>query len=350
MERTLPTFDTNSRILISSSPDPKSCERYLSNFQHTQPESYERLSATASGLQYLIAVFSYSRFLSEAVLQNPDWLESLVNSPELERVLSADDYKLRLESCLGQEDGIPPARLLAVFRRRQLLRILLRDVMGHATLPEIVEDISNLADAILDVAYRRIRANLEQRYGTPSCTDSQGGNHPCGMSVIALGKLGGRELNYSSDIDLMFVYSGNGATDGHESISNKEFFKKVSNLYTDLLSTYTSDGACYRVDLRLRPDGRLGEVCLSLDGARAYYETRGRDWELQMLIKARVAAGEISSGQRSAGCCRTANLSIYSEFLRRRSRFRHSRANSRKSESTIARYGPGHQARARGHP
>ena len=216
MERTLPTFDTHSRILISSSPDPKSSERYLSNFQHTQPESYERLSATASGLQYLIAVFSYSRFLSEAVLQNPDWLESLVNSPELERVLSADDYKLRLESCLGQEDGIPPARLFAVFRRRQLLRIFLRDVMGHASLPEIVEDVSNLADAILDVAYRRIRASLEQRYGTPSCTDSQGGNHPCGMSVIALGKLGGRELNYSSDIDLMFVYSGNGATDGHD--------------------------------------------------------------------------------------------------------------------------------------
>ncbi len=124
-----------------------------------------------------------------------------------------------------------------------------------------------------------------------------GGKHLCGMSVIALGKLGGRELNYSSDIDLMFVYSGNGTTDGQDSISNKEFFKKVANLYTDLLSTYTSDGACYRVDLRLRPDGRLGEVCLSLDGARSYYETRGRDWELQMLIKARVAAGEISPGK-----------------------------------------------------
>jgi glutamate-ammonia-ligase adenylyltransferase len=291
------TIDTNSRILLSSSPDPKTSERYLLSFREKRPESYRRLSASPSGSQFLIGVFSYSRFLSEAVLQNPDWLESLVSSADLYRVLSAEEYKERLESNLGQQDGIPSARLLALFRRRQLLRIVLRDVIGHASLPEIVEEISNLADAILDVAYRRIRASLEQRYGTPSCAGPGGEIHPCGMSVIALGKLGGRELNYSSDVDLMFLYSGNGATSGTESISNKEFFKKIANLYTDLLSTYTPDGACYRVDLRLRPDGRLGEVCLSVEGARNYYETRGRDWELQMLIKARIAAGETSPGR-----------------------------------------------------
>jgi glutamate-ammonia-ligase adenylyltransferase len=166
--------------------------------------------------------------------------------------------------------------------------------MAHASLPEAAEEISNLADAILDCSYRRIRYSLVQRYGTPRCEDGEA----CGFSVIALGKLGGRELNYSSDIDLMFVYSGNGYTDGADRISNKEFFKKVSNLYTEMLSTYTSDGACYRVDLRLRPDGSLGEVCLSLDGAKSYYESRARDWELQMLIKARVAAGEPLPGRQ----------------------------------------------------
>ena len=80
-------------------------------------------------------------------------------------------------------------------------------------------------------------------------------------------------------------------------ITNKEFFKKVANLYTELLSTYTPEGMCYRVDLRLRPDGRLGEICLSVDGARRYYANRARDWELQMLIKARVAAGEPGPGR-----------------------------------------------------
>ena len=114
---------------------------------------------------------------------------------------------------------------------------------------------------------------------------------PAAFTVIALGKLGGRELNYSSDIDLMFLYSGNGETAGPEVITNKEFFKKVANQITNLLSTYTPAGVCYRVDLRLRPEGRLGEVCTSLAGAKEYYARRARDWELQMLIKARVAAG-----------------------------------------------------------
>jgi len=115
--------------------------------------------------------------------------------------------------------------------------------------------------------------------------------------VIALGKLGGRELNYSSDIDLMFLYSGPGETSGPNSISNKEFFKKVANELTTLLSTYTAEGMCYRVDLRLRPDRRFGEVCMSVDGAKSYYQNRARDWELQMLIKARVAAGERAPGR-----------------------------------------------------
>ncbi len=94
--------------------------------------------------------------------------------------------------------------------------------------------------------------------------------------MISLGKLGGQELNYSSDIDLMFLYAGNGETDGPAPISNKEFYKKVANEYTALLSAYTSDGQCYRVDLRLRPDGTLGEICISADGARTYYRPRAR--------------------------------------------------------------------------
>src|SRR5204862_197310 len=113
----------------------------------------------------------------------------------------------------------------------------------------------------------------------------------------ALGKLGGEELNYSSDIDLMFLYGGNGQTDGSEPISNKEFYKKVANEYTALLSSYTPEGQCYRVDLRLRPDGALGEICISEDGAKAYYAERARDWEKQMLIKARVSAGEREPGE-----------------------------------------------------
>jgi glutamate-ammonia-ligase adenylyltransferase len=109
--------------------------------------------------------------------------------------------------------------------------------------------------------------------------------------------MGGEELNYSSDIDLMFLYSANGETSGPAVIANKEFFKRASNQLTSLLSAYSAEGLCYRVDLRLRPDGSLGEVCHSLEGAMHYYAHRARDWELQMLIKARVAAGHAPTGR-----------------------------------------------------
>src|SRR5262249_41332734 len=140
------------------------------------------------------------------------------------------------------------------------------------------------------------------RHGIPLYADETGAEKECGMAVIALGKLGGGELNYSSDIDLMFVYTANGTTNGPSPISNKEFYKKVANQYTELLSTYTADGMCYRVDLRLRPDGSLGEACISLDGATRYYQSRARDWELQMLIKGRAAAGDRETGRRLLDC------------------------------------------------
>jgi len=281
--------------LLVSTADPDAGVHYLAALRQQNPAAFERIADSQTHLQYLIAVFSHSRFLSEEVLQNPQWVEQL---SDIETTLSPGDYKKKLEAVLTDEPaGRPPALTLALFRRQQLLRILVRDVLGFCALPEATEEISNLADAILEVSYQRIRGELVARHGIPRFVDENGKSRECGMSVIALGKLGGRELNYSSDIDLMFVYRANGDTDGAAPISNKEFYKKVANQYTELLSTYTAEGMCYRVDLRLRPDGSLGEVCISLDGARSYYQTRGRDWELQMLIKARVAAGDADVGR-----------------------------------------------------
>lgn len=271
--------------LLSSSADPETASRYLDEFERRHPAAAKRLIASSSGLQALVAVFSNSRFLAEEILQHPEWIEDILATGELHRSLPAGEI-------------IADSTELAVFRRRQLLRILIRDVLGLAAISEITEEISDLADVILNAAYRRIREDLVRRYGAPFEIDPDGAPRPSGMSVIALGKLGGRELNYSSDIDLMFVYSGNGRTNGEQSISNAEFFKKVANQLTESLSTHSSGALCYRIDLRLRPDGRLGEVCMSLDGARNYYGNRARDWELQMLIKARVAAGEREPGVR----------------------------------------------------
>ncbi|HVT91291.1 MAG TPA: hypothetical protein VHD76_00495 [Bryobacteraceae bacterium] len=273
-------------------------EHYLSSLKQRAPQAAAAVLASAFHRRAALAVFTQSRFLAEECLAHPDWLLSL-REEDLHRGWSAEEYADLLREELTVEPAPPllDALVLARFRRRQILRILIRDVLDFAPLPAVTEELSNLADAILEVSYRHIRNELMDRYGVPRFVEPSGASRECGMSVIALGKLGGRELNYSSDIDLMFVYSANGDTDGPERISNKEFYKRVANRLTELLSTYTSQGMCYRVDLRLRPDGSLGEVCIPFDSALKYYRTRARDWELQMLIKARAVAGDCSMGR-----------------------------------------------------
>jgi glutamate-ammonia-ligase adenylyltransferase len=281
------------QMLLTAAPNPQSAARLLERLRQNSPSAFDRIASSPAALRCAVNLFSYSHFLSETVLQNPERILRVANSGSFYRVLSAEEYAQRLVEFLGKDTaGVPAAVNLARFRRQQLLRIVLRDVMGVAALSEVTAELSNLADAILDVTYGRIRAELAGRHGEPRLADGA----PCGFSVISLGKLGGQELNYSSDIDLMFVYGGSGETDGPLRIGNKEFYKKVANDYTALLSAYTAEGQCYRVDLRLRPDGTLGEICISEEAARAYYAQRARDWEKQMLIKARVSAGEPEPG------------------------------------------------------
>jgi [glutamine synthetase] adenylyltransferase / [glutamine synthetase]-adenylyl-L-tyrosine phosphorylase len=293
LARSLPAAVRNRfDLLVAASPAPERCLQYFVRLRERQPTAFDRLTRSTAGLRHLVAVFAHSRFLAEEILERPEWAEQLLVASELTRVITADTLRAQLDEALPS--GVPHPLELAKFRRRQILRILVRDVLGLGTLPEITAELSDLADALVGVAYQRIYRDLVRRYGVPR-GESDGSEAE--FAVIALGKLGGKELNYSSDIDLMFVYSEPGYTDGIEPITNKEFFKRAANQLTELLSTYTAEGLCYRVDLRLRPDGSLGEVCLSLDGARKYYAERARDWELQMLIKARVAAGDEATGR-----------------------------------------------------
>src|ERR1017187_1064063 len=281
------------QMLLAAAPNPPAAARLLERLRQDSPSAFDRIASSPAALRCAANLVSYSQFLPETVLRNPERILRVANSGRFYGVLSAEEYAQRLVESLGKDRaGVPAAVDLAGFRRQQLLRIVLRDVTGVAALSEVTAELSNLADAILDVAYGRIRAELVGRHGEPRLA----GGAPCGFSVIALGKLGGQELNYISDIDLTFVYGGSGETDGPRRIGNKEFYKRVANDYTALLSAYTAEGQCYRVDLRLRPDGTLGEICISEEGARAYYAERARDWENQMLIKARVSAGEPEPG------------------------------------------------------
>ena len=260
-------------------PAPDQSLHFLNRFEHESPGAFEQLASSPTNLHRFLLLASYSSFLADSVIRHPSWLFDLA---DLDHTYTAEHFDKALE---GFHSGFD----LAAFRRRQLVRIVLRDALGFASLSEITTELSNLADAILNAAYRHVFKQLSTQHGTPYTSTG-----PALFSVISLGKLGGRELNYSSDIDLMFLYSGDGETD--RGLPNREFFQKLANQYAELLSTYTGEGMCYRVDLRLRPDGRFGELCPSLEGARNYYQNRARDWELQMLIKARVSAGDPQPG------------------------------------------------------
>jgi [glutamine synthetase] adenylyltransferase / [glutamine synthetase]-adenylyl-L-tyrosine phosphorylase len=270
--------------LLPSLPNPDDAVNFLNRLTLEAPSAAHRITEDPEALRYALTVFSYSHFLADSVIRFPEWLIEIALARDLHRGFLAEQYEELLTESLPA-NGIPRPVDLALFRRRQLLRILLRDVLQFADVSETTEDLSNLADAILNATWHAVRRELAAERGAPEGAE---------FSVIALGKLGGRELNYSSDIDLIFVYAG----DVEHAGTSAEFFKAAANRMTDMLSTYTEEGSCYRVDLRLRPDGRFGEVCHSLEGAKQYYASRGRDWELQMLIKARVAAGDARPGRK----------------------------------------------------
>jgi len=287
-------FDPDSRgvldSLLAHSPDPDSALHYLSRYLEVQPPP------PVSRLRPLVSVFGYSHFLSETLFQQPDWTASGLED-HLYRVLPAEELRGQLSPLpLATMDRPGVALELARFKRRGLLRIMLRDVLGLATLAEVTLELSNLADTILAAALERVSLEQATLCGQPLLARPAGA--PCEFAVIALGKLGGQELNYSSDIDLLYLFTGAGETDGPRRITSKEFYIKVANQLTGLLSSTTTEGFCYRVDLRLRPEGRLGEAALSLGAAGDYYGRRARDWELQMLIKARAAAGSQALGRR----------------------------------------------------
>ncbi len=281
--------------MLRAAADPDAAAHYLRRLLEQQPFPFQRLVRSPAAIQLLTTVFSQSRFLSEELLKTPEWLEPLAHSGNLHRQTTSEEFAARLTARLARYSQAElPVAEFAAFRREQILRILLRDLHGYAPLSEVTEELSHLAGAVLECAWRRVYAILAARHGVPTHADT---GLECGLSILSVGKLGGSELNYSSDIDLLFVYGGAGETTGPSVVSNLEFFKKACLQLTAALSEFTPHGCAYRVDLRLRPDGAQGEVCLSLEGAKNYYRKRARDWELQMLIKARVAAGDTGPGR-----------------------------------------------------
>ncbi|MGH9592200.1 MAG: glutamine-synthetase adenylyltransferase, partial [Bryobacteraceae bacterium] len=221
----------------------------------------------------------------------------------LDRMKTPDDLHEEFARFEAISLDLSPSLILARFKRREYLRITLRDVLGLATLAETTLELSHLADVLFDRALGWCAQKLENQYGIPQYTDAQDKTRRVKLSVLSLGKLGGEELNYSSDVDLLFLYGHDGSTSGGTQgvTTNSEYFVRLAQSILKMITEMTRDGAVYRVDLRLRPQGREGTLVSSVDSALVYYRTGAREWELQMLIKARCSAGDHDVGRMFLG-------------------------------------------------
>jgi glutamate-ammonia-ligase adenylyltransferase len=242
----------------------------------------------------VVTLAATSQFLADTLIRSPQilpWLlDPRVMRPRLPEAMH-EEIAAAVRPFRSEEAR---ANALRRVKRRELCRIGLRDILGDADLANTTQELSTLADACLAQAWAIARPGLVERYGVPRHGEAR---TPTAFAIIALGKLGGEELNYSSDVDVCFVYEAEGETDGPAVVPNRVFFARVAERLLALLTTMTEEGAVYRVDLRLRPEGTGGPLALPLDAYRQYHETRGALWERQALIKGRAAAGDERLGR-----------------------------------------------------
>jgi glutamate-ammonia-ligase adenylyltransferase len=287
------TSPTTLETIIQSLPDPDSARRFYSELSNRHSQT-ARLNEAI--LADLLTLSAYSPLLATTILQNPEYIQWLGRERSDTRVHSKEQLLESLSRFSLLHTDIAANVMLARFRRRELLRIFLRDIRRLATIAEITEELSNLADAIVEFALRLAKQDLDNRFGVPLVTDERGRETPAEFCVVALGKLGSKELNYSSDIDLLFIYSSEGTTSDTGTsgkVTNREYFIKLAEKIINIAGGQSGEGAAYRIDMRLRPHGSIGRLALSLEETVRYYETEAREWEQQVLIRSRPVAGEI---------------------------------------------------------
>ncbi|AFL72791.1 bifunctional [glutamate--ammonia ligase]-adenylyl-L-tyrosine phosphorylase/[glutamate--ammonia-ligase] adenylyltransferase [Thiocystis violascens] len=235
-------------------------------------------------------VWEASEFFATATARHPGDFAELIASGDLERAYGEGVLAQRLEAALaGVADELALQKSLRLFRRREMMRIVWRDLAGFAPLSETLEDLSELADACIRQALDRLSDWTHAEFGTPR--DSAG--RPLRLVVLAMGKLGARELNLSSDIDLIFAFpQGGEVTDGPRRLSHEQFFVRLAQRLVQALATQTVDGFVFRVDTRLRPFGEVGPLAMSFQAMEDYYQSQAREWERYAMIKARPVAGD----------------------------------------------------------
>jgi glutamate-ammonia-ligase adenylyltransferase len=233
-------------------------------------------------------VWACSDFVADACLRDARLLPWLFDQRRLFDTATEDGLQADLESGLDPAgDDAQFMDELRRFRRRQLVRIAWRDLAGYADVETVLAELSLLADVCIRAACRRAGAVLTTRHGIPRGEDGA----PLELMVLGMGKLGGGELNFSSDIDLVFLFPEHGETDGSRALEHEEYFARLGRRVAQMLGTVTAEGFVYRVDLRLRPFGESGPQVVSFDAFEDYLQQHGRDWERYAYVKARPVHG-----------------------------------------------------------
>jgi len=245
--------------------------------------------------EVLFKVWAMSRYLAESCINQPEVFLGLVKSGDLNRDYQPQIYRSRLEQRLHpikhEEDLM---QMLREFRQREMFRIAWRDLAGWASLQETLRDLSLLADACVDLSLNKLYQWLTRQWGTPKDAEGQ----PQQLVVLGMGKLGAYELNFSSDIDLIFAYPVDCKTRQRKGLSCESFFTQLGQSLIRVIDTNTDHGFVFRVDMRLRPYGDSGALVASFEAMEDYYQYQGREWERYAMIKARVIAGDFVAGAK----------------------------------------------------
>ncbi|MEA3292282.1 MAG: bifunctional [glutamate--ammonia ligase]-adenylyl-L-tyrosine phosphorylase/[glutamate--ammonia-ligase] adenylyltransferase, partial [Pseudomonadota bacterium] len=283
---------------FSSIPEPlreppvQAWQRMLAN---AKPELPAALAANdGDWLESVPRVWGASNFVAGACARQPEMLGELLTSGDLLRSRDAGELAAVVGRTADAGDEETLGCELRRIRRREMVRIAWRDLAGWAEVEETLSDVSALAEACIDSALARLHQWQVARHGEPvgARNDEQ-----IGLVVLGLGKLGGGELNYSSDIDLVFAYPEEGETRGERPISNHQFFLRLGQALIRTLDQVTAEGFVFRTDMRLRPNGDSGPLAISFAAMEHYYQTHGRDWERYALIKAQVVGGNRQAGR-----------------------------------------------------
>ena len=276
---------------LAAAPDPDQALRHLADLFGLLADprmTAEMLAQSPRTARLLISLFGSSDYLSRQLLRHPELIDQLVHRGSAPLVREMPELRADLQArTAAQPDLEELLTELRRFRNEEVLRIGLHDVAGALDVTQVSRQLSDLADACVEACYATAEQEVEKRDGKTDAT----------MVVVALGKLGGRELGYHADLDLLFLYSAAGETDKH--VTHHEHFARLGTKLISHLTLPLREGSLYKIDTRLRPSGSAGPLCISFDALAAYHAREARLWERQALLRARPVAGDFELFRRA---------------------------------------------------